>query len=244
MNYKLIIGDARIRELQKRLGSATWPEFMQHDDIIRKYWPNLYTQFPNFQFALLDNDEIVGIGNTVHLNWQKSFVELPDSGLDWAIEKANTDFKSGSNSNLLIGLQILINEKYQGHGLSFEMLKIMKDIGKTNGIDTIALPVRPTLKSNYPLIQIDDYVTWQNKKGLPFDPWLRVHIKAGGKIVGICKRSMDISGSVSEWEKWTGFIFPGSGDYIIDKALIPVNIDKEKGIGKYIEPNVWIVHKT
>lgn len=119
----------------------------------------------------------------------------------------------------------------------------MKDIAKTNGFDNIALPVRPTLKYKYPLIPIDEYIKWQSKDGLPFDPWLRVHIKAGGKIVGICNKSMDISGSVVDWEKWTGLKFSGSGDYIIDKALIPVNIDKEKNIGKYIEPNVWVIHE-
>jgi GNAT superfamily N-acetyltransferase len=243
MNCKTIIGEGRIAELQKTLGAKIWPEFMQHDERVNKYWPNLYTDFLNFQFALLADDEIVGIGNTVPLSWQKSFAELPDSGLDWAMKKANTDFKRGANSNLLVGIQIIISEKYQGHGISFEMLKIMKAIAKTNGIDDIALPVRPTLKSNYPLIPIADYINWQNKDGLPFDPWLRVHIKAGGKIVGICKRSMDISDSVSEWEKWTGLIFPASGAYIIDKALVPVNIDKRNDIGRYIEPNVWVIHK-
>lgn len=89
---------------------------------------------------------------------------------------------------------------------------------------------------------MDDYINWQNKDGLPFDPWLRVHIKAGGKIIGICKKSMDVSGSVSEWEEWTDLIFPSSGDYVVDRALIPITIDKKKDIGKYIEPNVWIVH--
>lgn len=99
MNYKTIIGKDRIKELQNTLGSKTWPEFMQHDDLANKYWPNLYTGFSNFQFALLDDDEIIGIGNTIHLNWQKPFVELPDLGLDWAIEKASSDFKGGSYSN-------------------------------------------------------------------------------------------------------------------------------------------------
>jgi len=243
MNYKTILGEYRIKKFQNTLGSKTWPKFMQHDEIVNKYWLDLYTDFSNFQFALFNNDEIVAIGNSTHLNWQKPFVELPDSGLDWAMEKASNDLKRGSNSNLLIGLQILVNEKYQGYGISFEMMKIMKNIAKTNGLDNIALPVRPTLKCNYPLIPIDDYVNWQREDGLPYDPWLRVHIKIGGKIVGVCNRSMDISGSVSEWEKWTGLTFPYSGNYIVDKALIPVNIDKEKNIGKYIEPNVWIVHK-
>ncbi len=244
MNYKLIIGENRIQEFQNALGSSTWPEFMQHDVVVNKYWPNIYTDFSNFQYALFNMDELVAVGNTIHLNWQKPFVELPDLGLDWAMKKASSDFKNGTSSNLLIALQILINEKYQGSGISFEMLKIMKNIAKTNGFGHIALPVRPTLKYKYPLIPIEDYVNWQREDGLPFDPWIRVHIKAGGKIVGICHKSMHISGSVSDWEKWTGLKFPGSGNYVIDKALVPVSIDIEKNIGKYIEPNVWIIHET
>ena len=122
------------------------------------------------------------------------------------------------------------------------MLNIMKDIAKANGLANIALPVRPTFKCNYPLIPIEDYIKWQNDDGLPFDPWLRVHIRAEGNIVGICNSSMDISGSVSEWEKWTGLKFIGSGNYVVDKALVPIIIDKENDVGKYIEPNVWIVH--
>jgi hypothetical protein len=242
MNYKIIIGEERISELQKTLGANAWPEFMQHDCIVNKYWSDLYTDFLNFQFALFDGQEIVGIGNTIHLNWQGLFAELPDSGLDWAMNKANIDFKSGLKSNLLIAVQILINPKYQSHGISYEMLDIMKDIARTNEIDNIALPVRPTLKCNYPLIKIDDYISWKNKEGLAFDPWIRVHLKAGGKIVGICNKSMYITGTVAEWEKWTGMLFPGSGDYIVDKALTPITIDKKKDIGTYIEPNVWIVY--
>ncbi|MBE9511729.1 MAG: hypothetical protein IMY71_12700, partial [Bacteroidetes bacterium] len=53
---------------------------------------------------------------------------------------------------------------------------------KTNGIDNIAFPIRPTLKCHYPLIPMDDYINWQNKDGLPFDPWLRVHIGYSGDV--------------------------------------------------------------
>ena len=55
---------------------------------------------------------------------------------------------------------------------------------------------------------------------------------------------MLISGTVVEWEKWTGLTFQDSGNFIVDKALIPVIIDKKSDLGTYIEPNVWIVHKT
>jgi hypothetical protein len=244
MEYEAIVGEGRIEGWQKALGAKIWPEFMQHDEIVNRHWPMLYADFMHFQYAVLAGDEIVGIGNSVPLNWQEPFTELPDSGLDWAMGKANTDFKSGAKANLLVGIEILINEKYQGRGMSFRMLEIMKGIAKTNGIAHVALPLRPTLKSRYPLIPIADYVGWRNPDGFPFDPWLRVHRKAGGEIMGICERSMEISGSVSDWEKWTGLEFPGSGDFVVDGALVPVSIDHGEKTGKYFEPNVWVVHKT
>ncbi len=120
----------------------------------------------------------------------------------------------------------------------------MKEIAKSNGIKNVALPVRPTLKWQFPLIPIDEYINWENSEGLPYDPWIRVHKRAGGEIIGICERSMEISGSVSEWESWTCLRFPASGDYIVDKALVPIKIDRENNTGTYFEPNVWIVHKT
>lgn len=243
MNYKTIIGEGRIKKLQKVLGAELWPEFMQHDEAVNKNWPNVYSDFLHYQSALLAGNDLVAIANTVPLHWGKPFAALPDSGLDWAMAKASADCQRGSKTNVLIGIQILINEKYQGRGISFAMLKIMKDIARTNGINYIALPVRPTQKCNFPLIPITDYLNWLNKDGLPFDPWLRVHVKIGGEITGICQRSMTIAGSVSEWEDWTGLIFPGSGAYIVDKALVPINIDKRKNIGRYIEPNVWVIHK-
>ena len=119
----------------------------------------------------------------------------------------------------------------------------MKDIAKANGINNIALPVRPSLKSTYPTIDIEKYITWQNEDGLPFDPWIRVHINDGGKIIGVCRKSMAIEGSISDWESWTGKKLPDSGDYIIEHALVPVRIDKAKDRGTYIEPNVWIIHE-
>ena len=215
---------------------------MQHDATAIKYWPKLYSDFPNFQFALLDEDKLVAVGNSTPLHWDLPFNELPDEGLDWAMEKASNDFAKRRTPNVLVGLQILINPDYRGGGISFQMANIMKEIARMNSCSHLALPVRPTQKWIYPLIPMKDYITWKREDGLAFDPWIRVHLKMGGEIVGICNNSMDISGSVSEWESWTGMKFPGSGSYCIDQALGPVAIDLEKKHGQYLEPNVWIVH--
>ena len=53
---------------------------------------------------------------------------------------------------------------------------------------------------------------------------------------------MTITGTVSDWESWTGMVFPESGDYVVPQALGPVTIDRENDTGRYVEPNVWIEH--
>lgn len=240
---KIVIGDSKINELQSELGSRSWPEFMQHDELVSKYWLRLYDEFIDFQFAFFKDEELSGVGNTIPLNWNRQQNDLPDTGLDWAVQKANDDFIKGLKPNILIAVQILINPDFRGGGLSYKMLDIMKDIAAEKGMEYIALPVRPTLKNKYPLIPTDKYIQWKDKEGFPFDPWIRVHIKAGGKIVKSCNRSMDIRGTITEWEKWTNMSFQSSGDYVIDGALCPVKIDLTKDIGIYLEPNVWIVHE-
>ena len=91
---------------------------------------------------------------------------------------------------------------------------------------------------------MEEYIRWTNDKGDPFDPWIRVHIKAGGKIISVCSESMTIQGKVKEWHDWTGLSFQCSGLYTIEKALSPVCIDLEEDFGEYVEPNVWIIHSS
>ena len=242
IEYKLKIGSENSEKIQKKLSSKIWPEFMQHDIVVNKFWTDLFNKFSDFQFSLVHNSSTIGIGNSIHLHWVKPFDELPDNGIDWAIEKGFRDLKSNVKSNLLIGLQISVDKNYQGLGLSTKLLQIIKDISKNHGIDNLAIPVRPILKSKFPLVPMNDYIKWSKEDGLPYDPWIRLHVKAGGRIIKPCNKAMTISGSISDWESWTEHDFPGTGQYIIEGALVPIMIDKEKNIGEYIEPNVWMLH--
>ena len=54
---------------------------------------------------------------------------------------------------------------------------------------------------------------------------------------------MTITGTVAEWEGWTGMLFPESGDYVVPGALELVTIDREADLGTYVEPNVWMHHQ-
>jgi GNAT superfamily N-acetyltransferase len=132
---------------------------------------------------------------------------------------------------------------YQSQGLSTKMVQAMRGIAKSKGFKHLVAPVRPNQKSKYPLISIDDYLQWRNEEGLPFDAWLRVHVRAGAKIIKPCHQAMTIRGSHADWESWTGLKFPQSGEYYIPKALNPMQMNVEKDEGIYIEPNVWLVHE-
>jgi hypothetical protein len=118
----------------------------------------------------------------------------------------------------------------------------MRSLAAEHGLDALVAPVRPTKKAAYPLTPMERYVEWRRPTGEAFDPWIRVHERLGGQIVGVASESFTVTASVAEWERWTGLAFPDSGDYVIDGALVPVVIDRGADIGRYVEPNVWIHH--
>ena len=53
---------------------------------------------------------------------------------------------------------------------------------------------------------------------------------------------MASNGTRAEWESWTALQFPEDGDYVVPGALVPVDFDRERRPGTYVEPNVWMRH--
>lgn len=78
--------------------------------------------------------------------------------------------------------------------------------------------------------------------GLPTDPWLRTHVRAGGRIVDVCPASMTVGGSLSQWRAWTSLQFDSDGDVDVPGALAPVHVSQTHNYAVYVEPNVWIHH--
>src|SRR5690625_7502707 len=86
------------------------------------------------------------------------------------------------------------------------MVNEMKSLAIKSKFKNMVAPVRPSLKSMYPLIPIEEYIKWKSIAGTPFDPWIRIHIKAGASIIKVAEKSMVIPASIKEWEEWTGKI--------------------------------------
>ncbi len=218
----------------------SWPEFMLHDDTAAGRWGQLYERFGRFQLWGLDvtTDELLIKVNCVPVALDPD--ALPADGWREALRSAIDDAVAPT---LLCALQILVAEESRGTGLSSVALAEMRSIGAEHGFADLVAPVRPTLKARYPLVAAERYARWVRDDGLPFDPWLRVHVRAGASLVGVCPSSMLVTGTVAEWEDWAAMAFPESGEHIVPGALVPVTISREDDLGLYLEPNVWMRHR-
>ncbi|MDR0228022.1 MAG: N-acetyltransferase [Flavobacteriaceae bacterium] len=221
-----------------------WPIYVLADKVNETYWERIYDIFSSYQFYMLEGNVVVGNGNCIPLHLtEEELKDLPDGGWDWALEKAVSDYNKGLKPNTLCALQIGLNKEYQGKGISKELIVYMKEIATGLQLNSFILPIRPNLKTNFPLIPMEDYIQWKNKEGLPYDAWVRTHVKGGAKILKVCKQSMYVEGTVEEWESWTNLNFQSSGQYLLPVLLNPITIDLKENKGVYVEPNVWMQYE-
>jgi hypothetical protein len=220
-----------------------WPRFMLYDPVAHLL-DYCYHDLPRHQFILVDpqTGEPLALGNSIPIHWQQPVEELPDGGWDWVLQTGVDQHRRSIGSNTLSALQAVVFGENRGRGLSTMVIQTMKRLGREAGLNGMIAPVRPNLKHRYPLTPIDRYVTWSNPAGLPFDPWLRVHVKLGARIIKPCQQAMTITGTIADWSEWTGLEFPETGEYFVPGALLPVSIDRGADRGIYVEPNVWVHH--
>jgi GNAT superfamily N-acetyltransferase len=207
-----------------------WPEIVLHDAVSNEHWGRLYEEWPDFQFALVREDTLLAEGNAI-----------PAAGMPVSWREALRGGFGGSEPDRLCALAIVIDPDRQGSGLSLLLLEHMRGLAFDRGWELVA-PVRPSLKHQYPLTPIEEYVRWRREDGRLFDPWLRAHERLGAELLGIADDSLVVDGTVAELEEWSGLAFPVSGSYAVPGALAPVEIDRERNRGLYREPNVWMRH--
>lgn len=123
-----------------------------------------------------------------------------------------------------------------------ELLSAMRTLANQRGYPRVIAPVRPTLKASYPLAPIYRFATWTRPDGTPLDPWLRTHYRLRARVIATAPRSQVMTGTIRQWEAWTGLVFPDSGDYVIPHGLALLRIDRQGDHGVYVEPNIWMQH--
>ena len=126
--------------------------------------------------------------------------------------------------------------------MAAEILRAMRTLAERHRFEHLVAPVRPSWKERYPLTPIERYVRWRREDGQLLDPWMRVHERMGARVGAPLPESLLITGSLADWETWTGMAFPESGAYVFPEGLATVSIDRDADRGVYWEPNVWMIH--
>ena len=119
----------------------------------------------------------------------------------------------------------------------------MRDLPAAAPLAHVIVPVRPTLKASYPLTDIQTYSSWTRSDGLPLDPWLRTHLRIGGRVIGTAAGSQVLRASIRRWEEWTGLALPSSGSYVVPGGLSPPIIDRPSGYGTLSEDDIRVQHR-
>jgi hypothetical protein len=213
------------------------PEYNNHGDVLNVYWPRLTDERPDFQFHLVDGDEVLARARCVPMRWDGTTDGLP-AGIDGAIERAFEE----DGANVLCALLIAVPRSKQGRGLSGLALEAMIGIARQHALSSVVAPVRPSRKERYPLIPIERYAAWRRPDGMLFDPWMRAHERLGGDVLRPEPHSLRITGAIAEWESWTEMAFPETAEYVFPQGLATLAVDREQDLGRYWEPNVWMRH--
>jgi hypothetical protein len=222
---------------------AAYPAFLMHS-AFADVWPSVYEEFPDYQFALLDDSSgaLVAHGNSVPFHWDGSVASLPDSATA-LVERARSARRTGMTPTALGALQAVVHVEHQGQGLSRRVLETMAGLADQRDLADLFAPIRPTHKERYPLTEMEAYAQWRRGDGSPHDPWMRVHHQLGAVLVGVPRAWATVTGSRAQWEDWTGMSLPQTGSYLVPGGMVPVRIDVEADHGHYEEPHLWMHYR-
>ncbi|MCX3063878.1 N-acetyltransferase [Streptomyces beihaiensis] len=222
-----------------------WPEFIGHDLAAGALLPRVRDELPAYALVATNAAAAVvargfSVPFALHAEGRGA---LPDGGWARVLQWAFADLAAGRAPDTVSAIEITVTPAWRGRGLSGRMLAAMRDNARARGFCEVVAPVRPSAKHREPATPMSEYAyRVRESDGLPHDPWLRVHARAGATVEKVAPASMTVAGSVEQWRAWTGLPFDTAGPVEVPGALVPVRCEPESGFAVYVEPNVWMRH--
>ncbi|MBP0458384.1 hypothetical protein [Streptomyces montanisoli] len=245
MALKIERTDARTwpDEQMKELFSEGFPEFITADRLVKDYLGRVREYFADLNLMLVDESGVpVASGWGVPIRWDGTADALP-SGYTQSLARAVEGREQGVEADTLVVCGAIVTPSLKGRGLAGEVITALCRAAGEAGLARVVAPVRPTTKARYPLTPIETFMAWKREDGMSLDPWIRTHQRLGAEILAAAPVSQTMTGTVAEWERWSGMAFPASGDYVIPDGLSLLTVDRSADQGVYREPNVWMRHR-
>lgn len=236
-----------------------WPAFIDADEQAAAALPRIRGLFATHELAVVDDERVLAAGWGVPLAWTGAPDDLPGGYTD-ALQWALDDHDRGRTPDTFVLGAVQVHPDAAGRGVAARLVTALVEHGASEGLTRVIAPLRPTLKARYPLTPIAAYAQWtradrtrpksQGRRPpleppvqAPFDPWLRLHLRLGASVIGVAEGSQTFTGSVAQWEAWTGFALPASGAYVVPDALAPLVVDRSADNGVCVEPGIWVQHR-
>lgn len=227
------------------LENEVWDElsFLDYTAAHYSHYDHLLEKFPEYRLCMIElaTDELVATGMCVPLHAQETD-RLPDEGWDWIVETA--ELLGARNANAIGALSISVSARHRDKGFARELIYMMRALASLRSLPRVIAPVRPSLKCHHPFVPMAEYIAWRDERGRIYDPWLRSHLAAGGRMTGVCRRSMVVEQPLEFWKRWTSRMPESATELPFKGALVPLEIDHATGKGRYVEPNVWVTHEV
>lgn len=226
-----------------RCWTAPPPAFITADPVVAVYINRVRQWFGEFNILLVDNhDRPAAVGWGVPVRWTGEVTDLPAGYTDTPRRAVELRARVEPADTFVICGGIADRNRAR-QGLASKLITALRDLPAAADLPRVIAPVRPTLKSSYPLTPIGTYAAWRRPDGAPLDPWLRTHVRLGGRIIGAAPHSQVMTGTVEQWQAWTQMQFPSTGHYVIPDGLATLYVDRERDLGTYTEANVWVQHR-
>ncbi len=225
-----------------------FPAFITADAEVKRHIGAVREHFADLELVLLDRDrdrdrdgeELVAAAWGVPIAWTGEVADLPGGFTD--AMRRSVEGHGSVRPDTFVVMAAQVHPDRRGQGVAAAALTALRELAGERGWARVLAPVRPTLKARYPTIPVDEFARWRRDDGTALDPWLRTHERIGARVVATAPASQTMTGTVAEWEGWTGLALPGSGRYVIPDGLALLEVDLEADLGTYVEPGVWMRH--
>ncbi|MFB7500826.1 N-acetyltransferase [Streptomyces sp. NPDC056161] len=219
---------------------SSWPAYIRPEPLLVDW---AFDAHAAHQLVVVDaQDEVVARAASVPFAWDGDPDHLPDAGWDETLRQCLSDTRAGRELTALCALEIAVVPDRRAQNLSAYTLRALADHARERGFRHLVVPVRPSRKHRRQELPLADYLALRRPDGLPEDPWLRVHMRAGGEVLKVCPASMTVSGSLAQWREWTGLPLDTDGPVELPGALTPLTVSTTHDYAVYVEPNVWVRH--